>query len=122
MKDPATALHWALGIGSKHGVNCMGTRNGALAAYHTDDLSDSLFEESGDALFLFDPNTEQLLDVNPMAQRLSGFTRPELLRMKITYLLRSEVQGGLQRLRHAYRKTGLFHSQEGFLLRHHNEG
>jgi len=100
----------------------MGMRNGALAAYHTDELSATLFEESGDALFLFDPTTEQLLDVNPMAQRLSGFTRPELLRLKITYLLRSEVQGGLQRLRHAYRKTGLFHSQEGFLLRHHNEG
>src|SRR5262245_1444072 len=100
----------------------MSTQNGGLTSYHTDELSATLFEESGDALFLFDPNTEHLLDVNPMAQRLCGFSRAELLRMQITYLLRSEAQGGLQRLRHAYRKTGLFHSQEGFLLRHKTDG
>src|SRR5438445_8649087 len=87
-----------------------------------EELSVTLFEEAGDALFLFDPDSEQLLDVNPMAQRMSGFSRAELLRMPITYLLRSEMQGGLNRLRYAYRKTGVFHSQEGFLLRHHRGG
>src|SRR5437588_10265028 len=87
-----------------------------------EELSVTLFEEAGDALFLFDPDTEQLLDVNPMAQRLSGFSRAELLRMPVTYLFRSEVQGGLNRLRHAYKKTGIFHSQEGFLLRHQRGG
>ena len=40
----------------------------------------ALFEESGDALFLFDPDTETVLDVNPMAQRLTGFSRREMLR------------------------------------------
>ena len=65
-----------------------------------------------------DPESEQLLDANPMAQRLSGFSRAELLRMPISYFFRSDVQGGLNRLRHAYRKTGTFHSQEGFFLRH----
>jgi PAS domain-containing protein len=39
------------------------------------EMSRTLFEESSDALFLFDPETEQLLDANPMAQRLSGFTQ-----------------------------------------------
>jgi PAS domain S-box-containing protein len=100
----------------------MERRPATLNTYHGDELSVTLFEECGDALFLFDPDTEQLLDVNPMAQRLSGFGRSELLRLRITYLLRSEIQGGLQRLRHAYQKTGVFHSQEGFLLRHHREG
>jgi len=82
------------------------------------ELSVTLFEEAGDALFLFDPETEEICDVNPMAQRLSGFARTELLRFQITYLFRSEIQGGLQRLRHAYKKTGVFHSQKRFLLRH----
>jgi PAS domain S-box-containing protein len=80
-----------------------------------------LFEEAGDALFLFDPDTEDICDVNPMAQRLSGFSRTEMRRLQITYMFRSEIQGGLQRLRHAYKKTGVFHSQEGFLLRHQQE-
>jgi two-component system, cell cycle sensor histidine kinase and response regulator CckA len=100
----------------------VGSRNITLNRYHGDELSLTLFEEAGDALFLFVPETEQLLDVNPMAQRLSGYSRHQLLRMQITYLFRSEVQGGLQRLRHAYQKTGVFHSQEGFLLRHARGG
>src|SRR5438132_154499 len=50
-----------------------------------------------------------------------GCARSELLRHPITYMFRSEIQGGLQRLRHAYKKTGVFHSQEGFLLRHQEE-
>jgi PAS domain S-box-containing protein len=86
------------------------------------ELAYTLFEEAGDALFLFDPETEQLHDVNPMAQRLSGYSRRELLKMKVTQLFRSEVAGGLQRLRQAFRRTGLFHSQEGFFLRHQDNG
>jgi PAS domain S-box-containing protein len=86
------------------------------------ELARTLFEESGDGLFFFDPESEQVLDVNPVAQRLCGMVRKEVLSHPITYLFRSEVQGGLQRLRHAYRKTGAFHSQEGFLLRHARDG
>jgi PAS domain S-box-containing protein len=99
----------------------MGSGNNAVNLYSGNELSVTLFEEAGDALFLFDPETEEICDVNPMAQRLSGFARNELLRFQITYLFRSENQGGLQRLRHAYKKTGVFHSQEGFLLRHLHE-
>src|SRR5438132_5717977 len=100
----------------------MATSQYLNTGWNAEELSVTLFEEAGDALFLFDPENEQLVDVNPMAQRLSGFTRAELLRMQITYLFRSEVQGGLKRLRQAYQKTGIFHSQEGFLLRHQREG
>jgi PAS domain S-box-containing protein len=89
-----------------------------VSHYDRDELAITLFEESGDALFLFDPMSEDMIDVNPMAQRLSGFPYGELLRMKVTYLFRSSGPGGLQRLRHAYHRTGLFHSQEDFLLRH----
>ncbi len=86
------------------------------------ELAGTLFEEAGDALFLFDPDSEQLREVNPMAQRLSGFARRELLDMKITYLFRSEADGGVARLRQAFQRTGLFHSQEGFWLRHKEDG
>jgi two-component system, cell cycle sensor histidine kinase and response regulator CckA len=99
----------------------MGSPDSALTFSAGNELSVTLFEEAGDALFLFDPDTEEIYDVNPMAQRLSGFSRAELRRLQITYLFRSEQQGGLQRLRHAYKKTGIFHSQEGFLLRHQQE-
>ena len=100
----------------------MGIGNGTSSRVHGDELSLTLFEEAGDAPFLFDPSTEQLIDVNPTAQRLCGFSRSDLLRMEITYLFRSELQGGMHRFRSAYRKTGLFHSQEGFLLRHQQSG
>jgi PAS domain S-box-containing protein len=80
------------------------------------ELTQTLFDESGDALFLFDLDTEQILNVNPMAERLCGDTRQELLRTQTTSLLRSEVTGGLQRLRQAFGRTGIYHF-EGFLLR-----
>ncbi len=91
-------------------------------AYDIAELAQTLFEEAGDALFLFDPESEQILDANPMAQRLTGHGRQHLLRLQISYLFRSENQGGLVRLQNAFRKTGLFHSQEGFLLRHLEDG
>jgi len=81
------------------------------------ELGGTLFEEAGDALFLFDPESEQLRTVNPMAQRLSGFNRRDLVEMKVSQLIRSEADGGLQRMRQAFRRTGIFHSQEGFWLR-----
>src|SRR5450631_3021180 len=93
-----------------------------MDSYNKAELAQTLFEEAGDALFLIDPDTEHILDVNPMAQRLCGFTRKELLHMQASYLFRSEDQGGLARLRHAFRKTESFHSQEGFFLRNRNDG
>jgi PAS domain S-box-containing protein len=81
------------------------------------DLAQALFEEAGDALFLFDPDDDRLLDVNATALRLSGFTRPDLLRIPVTSLYRFEGTGGRARMRHASQETGIFHGQDGFLLR-----
>ena len=89
-----------------------------MTPHDRQELTQTLFEESGDALFLFDPDTERVINANPMAQRLCGFTRQELLRTQAGSLFRSELPDGLQRLRQAFGKTGIFHSQEGFLLRH----
>lgn len=81
------------------------------------ELARALFEEIGDALFLLDPESDQLLDVNPFALRLTGFTRAELLQFPATYLFRVDATGSLQRLRGAFNKTVVFHGQDGFLLR-----
>jgi PAS domain S-box-containing protein len=82
-----------------------------------EELARTLFEQSGDALFLFDPESQAVLDANPMAQRLSGLSRAELTQFPIHALLRAETPSSLTRLRDASLKTGFFHSQEGFFLR-----
>jgi PAS domain S-box-containing protein len=90
-----------------------------------EDLARALFEEAGDALFLFDPDTDQLLDVNPMAVRLTGLGRADLLRLPATSLFRLEqapAHAKDQRLRRASQETGIFHSQEGFSLRTGRDG
>ncbi len=88
------------------------------------DLAQALFEEAGDALFLFDPDTDQILDVNPLAERLSGFDRAELLSFQATYLFRFGAggSGGKQRIQQAAAKTNVFHAQDGFLLRTRKDG
>jgi PAS domain S-box-containing protein len=100
-------------------------------------LAQALFEEAGDALFLFDPDTDEVRDVNPMAERLSGFSRPELLRFQSSYLFRfgpgdgpkeegrTDGRGsstGRGRLRHAASNTTVFHAQDGFFMRTRQEG
>lgn len=93
-----------------------------MQIYNAEEFAHALFDESGDALILFDPENEQILDANPVAQRLSGFNRNEMLGMPASHLFRSEIQGRLNRLRQAYRKTGIFHAQDGFLLRTIQDG
>lgn len=80
-------------------------------------LARALFEESGDALFLLDPETERICDVNSMSQRLTGFPLHELLGMALGELFRCQLDVSLERLREATHRTGLFHSQEGYFLR-----
>jgi PAS domain S-box-containing protein len=91
-------------------------------SYDAAGLGKALFEETGDALFVFDPDSEQLVEANPAAQRLTEFGREDLLSRSVFHLFRSEVGGGLQRLRQAARKTAIFHSQEGYFLRTRQEG
>ncbi|MGH7172416.1 MAG: hypothetical protein ACRELG_19230, partial [Gemmataceae bacterium] len=86
------------------------------------DLAHALLEEAGDALFLFDPDTDRLLQVSRMAIELSGFGREEMLAHPATYFFRFGGKGGQQRFREATTRTGVFHSQEGFLLRTSKDG
>ena len=93
-----------------------------MTDFEVNDLSQALFEEAGDALFLVDPEEDRVLDANPTALRLSSFSRQELLRLSATYLFRSDGKGGQFRLKQATQRTGVFHSQEGYFLRTRNDG
>jgi PAS domain S-box-containing protein len=78
-------------------------------------LARALFHESGDALLLVDPLTERILDVNPTALRLSEFSRDELLRGSIRFLVRHD-QEWLDWLV-PIQQTSNFRDKSGFLLR-----
>ncbi len=84
---------------------------------HIEGLGRALFEEAGDALFLSDPETDRLLDVNPMALKLTGFTRDALLALKAGDCFRFAGSLGAGQLRRAVVETVVFHSKEGFELR-----
>jgi PAS domain S-box-containing protein len=88
------------------------------------ELARVLFEESGDALFLLDPETDQILEVNPVALRLTGYHRQELLGISSGSLFRYEANHshGQHRLRGAFTKTVVFHGQDGYLLRSKQQG
>jgi PAS domain S-box-containing protein len=85
---------------------------------HIEGLGRALFDEAGDGLFLFDPDTDQLLDVNPMALKLTGFRRADLLALPASACFRKAMSAaGTNSLRRAASQTIVFHSQEGFQLR-----
>jgi PAS domain S-box-containing protein len=83
----------------------------------TAELAQTLFEEIGDAAFIIEPETSRVVDINPMAQRLTGLSRDELVHLPLSQLFRSEGDEGVSRLQRALYTTQTFHSQEGYFLR-----
>ncbi|HEX4608091.1 MAG TPA: PAS domain S-box protein, partial [Urbifossiella sp.] len=81
------------------------------------ELAQTLFEEIGDAAFIVEPVSDRLLDVNPMAQRLTGLRRDELLRLSVDQVFRAAGDDGLARMKRALHTTQTFHSREGYHLR-----
>ena len=51
----------------------------------------SIFEQSNDAIFLLDPASEEILDVNPKACRILGYGREELLKLPLSAIHPNEV-------------------------------
>src|SRR5690349_21535765 len=92
-----------------------------MTRFDLSQLSNALFEEAQDALFLFDPETDRILEVNAMAEYLSGFPREKLVGVQWPRLIGSERRGR-NRLRSAADDTGVFHSQEGYFLRTQKDG
>jgi two-component system sensor histidine kinase/response regulator len=89
---------------------------------HNNDLAHALLEEAGDALFLFDPDSDRLHEVSRMAVELTGYGRHEMLARPATYFFRFGGKGGHNRFHAAATRTGVFHSQDGFFLRTNHDG
>ena len=85
-------------------------------------LAQALFEETGDAMFLFDPDTDRVLNVNSAAQRLTGFNVQKLLHMTVTELFRAATDEAERHLHQATRKTSVFHARDGYFLQTVREG
>ncbi|MFM7151565.1 MAG: PAS domain S-box protein, partial [Gemmataceae bacterium] len=56
-------------------------------------------------------------DVNAMAEKMTGFSRQELLDSRASQLFRFPDPAGSQRLHDAAGKTKVFHAQDGYFLR-----
>jgi two-component system, cell cycle sensor histidine kinase and response regulator CckA len=93
-----------------------------LKSHDVAELAQTLFEEIGDAAFVVDPPTLRLVNVNPMAQRLTGLQRAELMTIRLGELLRSDGDEGLASLKRALHSTQTFHSREGYSLRRERDG
>jgi two-component system, sensor histidine kinase and response regulator len=120
---PASPIPWEERTSSSRRAS--GGRAGrwhAMNDSNPKNLAQALLEEAGDALFLFDPDTEQLHEVSRTAVELSGFRREEMLARPATYFFRFGGKGGHQRLREAAAHTAVFHAQDGFFLRTSHDG
>lgn len=83
---------------------------------HHEEIARGLFRESNDALFSFDTDENRVLDLNPVAQRLTGFSKEQARALGVWDLFSGDVPGALDRLVEAYHRTGFYHSREGFYL------
>ena len=77
----------------------------------------SLFRESNDAFFLFDPATRLIVDLNPAALRLTGLEKDAACSLLLEDLFAGADAAGMERLTQALDRTGFFHSREGYFLR-----
>jgi len=80
-------------------------------------LARSLFEEAGEALFLCDPESDQILDANGAAQRLTGFLLRDLLRIPVTQLFRSASPRGMKEMSRAFHTPDVVCSGPGYAVR-----
>lgn len=75
-----------------------------------------LFEESNDALILFDPESLRLIDANPSAQRLTEIPRRQLLKRKIPELFDADDPELLAEFIESCHLTRGFHSRESYQI------
>jgi PAS domain S-box-containing protein len=80
------------------------------------EIARSLFRESNDAFFVFDPADLRIVDLNPAALRMTGFSRKAALAMRVNDLFTSAEPDGMRRLIEAVEQTRFFHSREEYGL------
>jgi len=85
-------------------------------------LALALFEETDDALILFDAKTRQVLDVNAAAQRLSGISVRDLLETPIANLFRPDEWQRIESKSLSTRKNHFPHTEWGARLRTYEVG
>jgi PAS domain S-box-containing protein len=86
------------------------------------EIARSLFRESNDAYFVFDPHDQRIVDLNPAALRLTGFSKKAAQAMKVEDVFTSAESDGMRRLVEAVEETRFFHSREDYgLVRHEGE-
>ena len=85
-------------------------------SHRHEEIALSLFRESNDALFIFDPRDHRVIDANPVAQRLTGFDKRTLGGMSVWDLFQSGDPQILQQLIEAYQVSWFYHSREGLSL------
>jgi len=81
------------------------------------EISRSLFREANDAFFLFDPRSQQIVDLNPAALRLTGIEKEAACSMRLEEIFGGSGPDGLEQLTQALGRTGFFHSREGYFLK-----
>ena len=54
--------------------------------------SEKIFQHSHDAIFLLDPENNKILDVNPSASNMLGYSREDLLKLPISAIHPSEMK------------------------------
>lgn len=80
------------------------------------EIARSLFREATDAFFLFDPESQRVVDLNPAAQRLSGLEKRAACAKTLRDLFFSASSDGIEKLLESLDQTSFFHSREGYFL------
>ena len=65
------------------------------------------FRETNDALFVFDPRDQHVVDLNPAAMRLSGLTKKAALALRVQDLFTTADAGEPARLIDAFVQNGV---------------
>lgn len=80
------------------------------------ELARCLFDESKDALLIFDPDNLQIIDVNPRAQELTQLSRKQLLQTKLAVLFDAESRDLLRVFIDSCHWTQSFDSEQAYRL------
>jgi PAS domain S-box-containing protein len=80
------------------------------------ELARCLFDEANDAFFIFQPEDGTLVDANPAALRLTGFTHAKLLSMRLPDLFKSDDGTNIDELLDAFQNTGQFRAGDDVTL------
>ena len=89
-KSLASSLRYAVNLRHKDAL----LRAAALALRRSEIEYRMVFENANDSILIFDPGTESILEANPMACQMYGYTRQELLGRSLRELTIDVAQGG----------------------------